>query len=218
MKNRNFKPALGLLFLSFAALACNLPVRGSTTTIPNFPTLTPYPTSEFTPAEFGPDPIFFVEEFDQSLPEGWIASPGWSVGNGVLSVTRADAELEIPGDWQDANLFTRLRYESDGFALQFNRSESGSYQIDLTREGLTISWLPAGGDMIGLSQASFNIDQGWHDLGLTQAHGRVEILVDQEPVLQQNDLGLSPSGSFKLINISAGLLEIDRLVVGPSSQ
>lgn len=216
MKNRNLKPALGLLILVFAALACNLPAGGSTTTTPDFPTLTPYPTSEFTTSEFGPDPAFFVEEFDQSLPEGWISSPGWSVGSGILSVNRADAELEIPGEWQDASLFTRLRFNSEGFALQFNRSETGAYQINLTREGLSLSWLPTEGELELLSQAPLNIDQGWHDLVLHQAHGRVGVMIDQQSVLKQVNLGLSPAGSFKLVNIGPGLLEIERLVVGPT--
>jgi hypothetical protein len=215
MQNQNLKPALGLLILVLTALACNLPLAGGASPGPNLPTLTPYPTSEFTTSEFEPDPVFFVEEFDQNLPEGWIASPGWSVGSGKLSVNRADAELEIPGDWQDLSLFTHLQFNSEGFALQFNRSETGAYQIDLTREGLTLSWLPTEGELELLSQVPLSIDQDWHDLVLRSAHGQVDVVFDQQSVLEYYDLGLSPTGSIKLINSGAGTLEIERIVVGP---
>lgn len=218
MQNRNLKPALGFLILALAALACNLPLAGEVSPGPNLPTLTPYPTSEFTSSEFGPDPVFFVEEFDQSLPEGWIASPGWSVGSGMLSVNRADAELEIPGDWQDASLFTHLQFNSEGFKIQFNGSETGAYQVSLTREGLILSWLPTEGELELLSQVPLSIDQSWHDLVLRIAHGQIEVIFDQQSVLEYYDLGLSPAGSIKLINSGAGTLKIERLVVGPPGQ
>jgi hypothetical protein len=215
MRNGNLKAAPGFLLLVFAALACNLPGGSSPTAPPSLATLTPFPTQEFTQAEFEPDPEFFVEEFDQGLPETWNAAPGWRVGSGMLSTTRSEAELEIPGTWQDFSLFSHLRFESEGVALQIKRSETGAYQIDLSREAISLSWQPNQGELESLVSAPFTIDPGWHDLVLRYAQGQVEVILDQQPVLKHSNLGLSPAGSFKLITSGAGLLEIERIVVAP---
>ena len=215
MTNRKLFPGLCILLLWLASLACNLPLTGSGSTTLILPTLTPFPTPEFIQTDFVPDPVFFVEEFDQGVPEDWKSTPNWTGGNGILSTDGADAELEVPGFWQDLTLFTRLRFDSTGFALQFNRSETGAYQINFTREGISLSWQPNEGEWVALSNTPITIDNGWHDLVLRQAHGKVEVILDQQPVLKQFNLSLSAGGSLKLFNSSAGLLEIDRLVVAP---
>lgn len=217
MTNLKMAPAISLLTLLFAALACNLPLagidEGANTLVA---TLTPPPTSEIMPAEFPPDPEFFVEEFDQGIPDSWITTPGWSAGEGILSTGSGDAELEIPGEWQDMTLFIHLRFESESIALQFNRSETGAYGINLNREELSLYWQPIRGEMELLSIAEKSIDTGWHELVLRQTQGKVEIILDGDILLKQFNLGLSPAGTIAMIKTGAGKLEIDRVVMAPA--
>jgi hypothetical protein len=216
MKIRKLIPVLGFLTLVFAALACNLPFKTSPTTSNIVATLAPPPTSEFFLDESSSDPTFFVEEFDQGIPEDWISTPGWSVLNSILSTENADAFLEIPGKWQDLSLFSRLKFSSDGFSVQFNQSESGSYSITISQESIRLDWQPAKGDPESLSVIQKTIDSDWHDLVLRQTNGKLEVILDGEPTLKQFDLGLSPAGSITLSKTGSGKLEIDRIVMAPA--
>lgn len=216
MTNQKLIPVLCFLILLFAALACNLPVPGGSGGDLIVATLTPLPTPEFTAAEILPDPEFFVEEFDQGIPEDWTSSPGWSVQEGILSTGSGDAELEIPGVWQDLSLFIRLRFESESIAVLFNRSGTGAYGINLTREDLSLYWQPAGGEVELLSMTEKSIDTGWHDLVIRQTNGKVELILDGQPLLKLFNLGLSPAGTIAMIKTGAGKLEIDRIVMAPA--
>jgi len=216
MTNQKLIPILCFLALVFAALACNLPVPGGSAASLIAATLTPPPTPEFTTAEILPDPEFFVEEFDQGIPEDWTSTPGWSAQEGILSTVSGDAELEIPGDWQDMSLFIRLRFESEGIDVQFNRSETGAYSINLTREKLSLYWLPIEGEVESVSMTERSIDTGWHDLVIRQTHGKVEVILDSNILLKQYNLGLSPAGTIAVIKNGAGKLEIDRIVMAPA--
>ena len=216
MKIRKLMPAIGFLTLLFAALACNLPLMGEVGPALIGATLTPPPTSEFITDDTLPDQVYYAEEFENGLPEGWISTPGWSGQDGFLSAGSADAELEIPGQWQDLSLFIRLRFESEDVTVKFNVSETGAYGITLTREGLSLDWQPIEGEVESLSVTQISIDTGWHDLVLRQTQGKVKVILDEQPLLKHFDLGFSPGGSIKLVKSSAGKLEIDRLVVAPA--
>ena len=215
MKIRKLIPVLGFLTLVFAALACNLPFKTSPTTFNIVATLTPPPTSEFIFDESSPGPTFFVEEFDNGISEDWTFTLGWSVLNNILSTENADAILEIPGDWQDFSLFSRLKFSSEEISLHLNRSEAGFYSLILTRESISLVWQPVEGDQELLSSLQTAIDTGWHDLVLRQTNGKLEVLLDGEPTLKQFDLGLSPAGSIALSKTGSGKWEIDRIVMAP---
>ncbi len=216
MTNQKLIPVLCFFTLLLAALACNLPFTSGRDADPINPTLAPPPTSEFTVEEDLLDSSFFIEEFDPGIPDGWTSTPGWSAQAGILSAGNGDAKLEIPGEWQDLSLFIRLRFESSSIDVQFNRSETGAYGIQLTREGLSLYWLPTGGVVESLSITEKSIDTGWHDLVVRQTHGKVEVILDGEAVLKQFNLGLSPAGSISLIKNGTGKLEIDRIVMAPA--
>jgi len=215
MKNYKLLPSISLLTLIFAALACNLPFKNSPAPAGIVASLTPPPTSEFILEESYPDQTFFVEEFDHGIPEDWTLTPGWSVLNNNLSTENADAILEIPGDWQDFSLFSRLKFSSDEISLHLNRSVAGFYSLILTRESISLVWQPAEGDPESLSVIQKTIDSDWHDLVLRQTNGKLEVILDGEPTLKQFDHGLSPVGSISLLNTGSGKLEIDRIVMAP---
>ncbi|TFH34068.1 MAG: hypothetical protein E4G99_10250 [Anaerolineales bacterium] len=206
---------LSLSFLGASALACNLTGVGSDRTTPLVATLTPPPTSEFIAEESAAIQEFFVQEFDSGIPEAWSATSDWSIGEGTLSTRSAEAVLEILGEWQDMSLFTRIRFESEGISLVFNRSDSGAYAINLSPEQISLSWQPVGGDPEVLSNAQVGIDSDWHDLVLRQTHGKLEVWLDGQPALKHFNLGLSPSGSLMWVSESAGKFELDRLVIAP---
>ena len=216
MKIRKFIPAIGFLTLLFAALACNLPLIEGDSPALIGATLTPPPTSEFITVDALPDPDYFAEEFDSGFPEDWATNPGWSAQNGILSSGNGDALLEIPGEWQDLSLFTRLKFNSENISLQFNRSDPGFYALTFSQENIHLVWQPADGEPESLSIVQTSIDTGWHDLVVRQAHGKVEVILDGEPLLKQFDLGLSPAGSIALTKTGAGELEIDRIVLAPA--
>ena len=204
-----------LLLLGLTALACNFSGAISGSAPPISATLTPLAPSEFALVESLLDSEYFQEEFDLGLPEGWNSSPGWSAGSGILSTSNAGAEIEIPGDWQDKALFTRLRFYSEGFTLKFNQSEVGAYGITWGQDSLSLAWHPVDGDPESLEVVQIEIDQGWHDLVLRQTQGRMEVIFDSQSLIKGVNPGFSPSGSLKLVNVGAGLLEIERFVAAP---
>ena len=216
MINRKRIPALYILTLLLAALACNLPVVAGGDSAVILPTLTPMPTSEFTPAEYLPDQAYFVEEFDGGLPEDWTSTPGWFNQNGILSSGNGDASLEFPGEWQDLSLFSRLKFNSEEFSLQFNRSDPGFYELTFGRESISLGWQPGEGDLEIISIAQTSLDADWHDLIVRQTNGKIEVILDGDPLLKNFDLGLSPSGSIALIKTGSGQLEIDQIVLAPA--
>ena len=204
-----------MLMLGLAVMACNLSAAVSGSAPPISATLTPLPTSEFSQEESFPGSEFFVEEFSQGMPDNWLAAAEWSARDGSLATSSAGSEQKIPGEWLDLSLFARLRFESDGFAVLFNQSEAGAYKLLFSREGVSLVWQPAVGDPESLAAAQVEIDQAWHDLVLRQAHGNLEVMLDGQLLLKEVKLGLSPAGSIGLVNLSAGKLEFDRIVLAP---
>jgi len=216
MTKQKLIPSLGLLSLVFAILACNLPLAGGGGADLIGATLTPPPTSEFVTDQSLPDQVYFAEEFDSEIPEGWTSTPGWSSQNGILSSGSSDAVLEIPGDWQDLSLFTRLKFDSEEISIQLNNSGAGFYSLIFARESISLGWQPSEGDLEIISIAQTSLDADWHDLIVRQTNGKLEVILDGDPLLKNFDLGLSPSGSIALIKTGSGQLEIDQIVLAPA--
>jgi len=218
MTNRKLFPGLCILLLWLASLACNLPLTGSGSTTLILPTLTPFPTPEFIQTDFVPDPVFFVEEFDQGVPEDWKSTPGWTVENGILSANRTDAKLEIPGEWQEKRLILRLQVRSGAGILDFNVSPSGFYRLIFSQDEISLEWQPADGEPESLSSSPLELNSDWYVLVLEQARGLIGVELDGETLFSGLHPGYSPSGSLRLINSGNSWLEIDRFVVGPPGE
>jgi hypothetical protein len=202
-------------------VSCNYPVGGANPAARYSvdATLTPVftPTVEYIDAQPEELSNYLAEEFAAGFPQSWEVLQSWDAEEGIVKTSEEGAQIIIPGIWQDMTLINQFRIAPDGgMAIQFNKSENGTYQISLSTNSVSADWMPAEGEAETLVQVDHPIDEDWHTLFLRARYGKVTLMLDDDqPLLKLFNTTLSPKGSIAVIKLGSGLLEIDRLVIAP---
>ena len=163
--------------------------------------------------------ILYGQDFNSGVASEWQLEQGWTIspseggfaleGGGHVWATMTS------GAWSD--YFLRFRVKLEGAAsLHANVMVVGStrYFIGLTSQGLYLSKQTDPNTFFDSLANSPALAAGWHTVEIGAAAGKVNVNVDQQPVMHYTDPQPLVNGGIAFESLGDGTVWVDDVIVG----
>ena len=167
--------------------------------------------------------LSFSDNFQDGNADGWNLDPGWIVvnenGNYVFSCQSQDYQRASPRvtSASDYSLSGDFRLLKGLFEFHVRQSSTGSYNVWIYDNQVVLG-KETGNNIVNLGVAATDIGTNrWHKVEISLNGGNIKIYIDNSLEIEYQDENPLPSGSFLIQNHPDSGVELDNIMVKPSS-
>jgi hypothetical protein len=160
--------------------------------------------------------LLFINDFDQSLPDGWHIDSGWNLHDSWLVGEGNNQWAYYDAIWDDVdvNMVFSLQESRQGMGIVLRYSSSGDYWLVINPRGLSLQRGQGNNTPEIIINNPMDLDTSIRHTVVFSARGdRVRVVLDGWPQLDWSDANPMPPGTFHLNTMQEGSVSIDKLWV-----